>query len=113
MAFEDIAARVALELGLPAEDERVAAAVDAAILVAERYCYGTTPAPDPRALPLEDPAVSAGLVSLAVRIHLDPRSPAGALESDQYTGAILPADLLESVHAYFDPFRTADGFGVA
>lgn len=109
----DIAARVALELGLPPDDERVAAAVDAAIGLATVYVYGTTPTLEPLALPLDDPRVSAGLVGLAVRVQLDPRSPAGIVESDTYTGVVIPEDLLTHVHAYFDHLRTPDAFGIA
>jgi hypothetical protein len=111
MSAESIAARAALELGLPADDERVTAAVDAAIGLASIYVYGTTD--HVGSLPLHDPVTSAGLVALAVRIHLDPRSPAGSLESDVYAGVNLPEDLLTHVHGYFDHLRTTEGFGVS
>jgi len=111
MTAATIAARAALELGLPAEDERVTAAVDAAISLATLYAYGTTPTAS--VLPLDDPVCSAGLVALSVRIHLDPRSPAGSLESDVYSGVTIPEDLLTHVHGYLDHLRTVDGFGVA
>lgn len=113
MAAVDIAARAALELGLPPDDERVAAAVDAAITLATVYVYGTDPTVEPYALPLDDPAVAAGVTSLAVRVVLDPRSPAGVLESDSYTGAVIPEDLLTHVHGYFDHLRTARAHGIA
>lgn len=111
MTVESIAARAASELGLPADDERVTAAVDAATTLATIYAYGTGPTAS--VLPLEDPLVSAGLVALTVRIHLDPRSPAGSLESDVYSGVTIPEDLLTHVHGYFDHLRTGAAFGIA
>jgi hypothetical protein len=111
VSAETIAARAALELGLPPDDERVTAAVDAAIRLATLYVHGTSPTSE--TLPLEDALVSAGLVALAVRLHLDPRSPAGTLESDVYSGVTIPEDLLTHVHGYFDHLRTGDAFGVA
>jgi hypothetical protein len=98
-------------LGLAPDDERVAAAVDAAISLTARYVYGT--APTVEVLPLDDPAVSQGLVAFAVRLHMDARSPAGIVESDVFSGVTLPADLLTAVHDYFDWLRTTEAFGVA
>lgn len=109
----DIAARAALELGLPPDDERVTAAVDAAIGRATVYVYGTTPTPTPYALPLDDPSVAAGLVDLAVSIHLKPRAPTGDIGSDVYPGVTMPADPLDGCHAAFDHLRTADAHGIA
>jgi len=111
MTVESIAARAASELGLPADDERVTAAVDAAVTLATIYVYGTSPTVE--TLPLEDPLVSAGLVTLSVKFHQDPRSPAGILESDTYSGTVLPEDYMTGVHGAFDHLRTPDAFGIA
>jgi hypothetical protein len=111
MSAASIAARTALELGLPADDERDAGAVDAAIHLATTYVYGTGPTSN--VFPLDDEPQASGLVALAVRIHLDPRSPAGSLENDVYSGAVIPEDLMAHVHGYFDHLRTPDAYGIA
>jgi len=101
-----LATRTARELGLTATTDGVAGAVDAAVALACNYCGLVD-------LPGGDPTVTAGVVTLAVRVYLDPRSPAGVLGSDSYAGAYIPEDLLTHVHGYFDHLRTSGSFGVA
>jgi hypothetical protein len=121
--IDDLYGAVALELGLAGDGgvARVKPACDAAVQIASRYCYGPAAvAVTPMivavpVVPIDQPMCFAGLIALSVRVMLDPRSPAGVLESDAYTGAVLPSDLLAHVHHYFDPFRSVDAgaFGIA
>jgi hypothetical protein len=111
VSIEALTAAAALELGLPADDERVARAVVASVERVTIYVYGTEPVADE--LPIDQPLVFAGLVKLAVRVHLDPRSPAGSLESDTYTGVSVPADLMAEVDDYFNHLRQPGAWGIA
>ena len=102
----DIAARVAGRLGLTPEDPRVLDATDAAIHLATSYCYGDTPTVIPPAqLDLDEPLHVQGLVQLGVRLYLGPESPAGVLESDSYSGTVVPGDPMAEVSHLFDPSR--------
>lgn len=111
----DIAGRVASRLGLPADDPDVLAATDAAVNLATIYVYGNTPEVVPNvALDLDEPRHVTGLTALGVRLYKEPDSPAGVLESDSYTGTVIPGDPMSEVHHLFDYTRDAvNAFGIA
>jgi hypothetical protein len=91
-----------------AASERVREASEAASWIAARYMAGDAGA---ETMP-DDVDVLSGCVTLAVRVYQSPSSPAGSLASEAFTGVYVPADLLEHVRHFFDPWRVG-GPGLA
>jgi hypothetical protein len=110
VSAESIASKVAAVVGLPADDERVLDAVDAAYQRASIYVYGADPTA--AVLPDDDPIVVTGLVTLAGGYLQQTQAPTGVVESDTYTGAALP-DPLTVCHDCFDHLRTGASYGIA
>jgi hypothetical protein len=108
---EDVAARIAATLGLPAVTSRCTDAAAAAVALVRGFLYGdlefVNPPGDPE-VPW-GPDALVGYTALGVRLYHDPASPSGVVGGDAFTGIAIPEDLLAHIRHYFAIHRAAWG----